>query len=289
MSTERQKQASRANGSKSRGPSTPEGKRASSHNAEKHGLLSGTIVLEGESTDRFLDLVAALHEEFQPQTPFEESLIENMAAARWRQMRIWGMEKAGMDHETRRQAAMSGSSASTSASGEDNATRAALAFRALSDESRSLELIHRYDTRYERQYYRAHRRFLEVRDRRTPPSSEPDCPSQHPAEGAFPTGSVQRNAGPFILEMPAPASPAETPATGKEDVLPNEPGKSLQTNRRFCQQSAFIRKPNCSLHAQCTRGFFERGKCWDGNSENAGSAERIPTGISRITGLSIKS
>jgi hypothetical protein len=127
---------------------------------------------------------------------------------------------------------MSGSSASTSASGEDNATRAALAFRALSDESRSLELIHRYDTRYERQYYRAHRRFLEVRDRRTPPSSEPDCPSQHPAEGAFPTGSVQRNAGPFILEMPAPASPAETPATGKEDVLPNEPGKSLQTNRR---------------------------------------------------------
>jgi hypothetical protein len=102
MGTERQKQASRANGSKSRGPATPEGKLTSSRNAEKHGLLSGTVVLEGESTDRFLELVTALHEEFQPQTPFEESLVENMAAARWRQMRIWGMEKAGMDHETRR-------------------------------------------------------------------------------------------------------------------------------------------------------------------------------------------
>jgi hypothetical protein len=205
MSTERQKQASRANGSRSRGPVTIDGKRASSRNAEKHGLLSGTVVLEGESADRFLQLVAALHEEFQPQTPFEEPLIENMAAARWRQMRIWGMEKAGMDHETRRQADMPGSSASCPASGEDNATRAALAFRALSDDSRSLELIHRYDTRYERQYYRAHRRFLEVRDRRTPPSHEPDRPNQHPGanpnEGIFPSGRIQADPS-RIIEMP---------------------------------------------------------------------------------------
>ena len=117
-------------------------------------------------------LVAALHEEFRPQTPFEDSLIENMAVARWRQMRIWGMEKAGMDHEMRRQSGMS-----NSVSTEDNATRASLAFRTLSDDGRSIELINRYDTRCERQYYRAHRRFLEVRDRRTPPSDE----------GTFPT------------------------------------------------------------------------------------------------------
>ena len=103
MSTERQQNASRANGSKSRGPVTPEGKLASSQNAITHGMLATTIVLKGESTDRFLGLLAALLEEFQPQTPFEESLIENMAVARWRQMRIWGMEKAGMEHEMRRQ------------------------------------------------------------------------------------------------------------------------------------------------------------------------------------------
>jgi hypothetical protein len=103
MSTERQRQASRANGSKSHGPVTPEGKIASSQNAITHGMLSGTVVLKGESTDRFLGLLTALLEEFQPQTPFEESLIESMAVARWRQMRIWGMEKAAMEHEMRRQ------------------------------------------------------------------------------------------------------------------------------------------------------------------------------------------
>ena len=162
MRTERQTQASRANGSKSSGPTTPEGKLASSCNATTHGMLSGTIVLEGESKDRFQTLLAALHEEVQPQTPIETSLVENMAVARWRQMRVWGLEKASMEHEMRKQA-------EASQSKEDTATRSALAFRALSDDSRSLELINRYESRYDRQYLRAHRRLLELRDRRTPP------------------------------------------------------------------------------------------------------------------------
>jgi hypothetical protein len=66
MSTEHQQNASRANGSKSRGATTPEGKLASSRNAITHGMLSTTIVLNGESADRFLGLLAALLEEFQP-------------------------------------------------------------------------------------------------------------------------------------------------------------------------------------------------------------------------------
>src|SRR5580658_6344985 len=109
MSTDLQQQASRANGRKSHGPVTPAGRLASSRNAMTHGMLSATIVLKGESQDRFCALLAALIEEFQPRTPFEESLIQNMAVARWRQMRIWGMEKAAMDHEMRRQPEISNS------------------------------------------------------------------------------------------------------------------------------------------------------------------------------------
>ncbi len=109
MSTERQIQASRANGAKSRGPVTPEGKLNSSLNAITHGMLADTIVIKGESKDRFSGVLASLLEEFKPQTPFEASLIETMAVARWRQMRIWGMEQAGMQHEMRRQAEASSS------------------------------------------------------------------------------------------------------------------------------------------------------------------------------------
>jgi hypothetical protein len=100
-----------------------------------------------------------------------------MAVARWRQMRIWGIEKANMEHQMRAQAEAPGASeddpaddeAAESNAGEDAATRCALAFRTLSDESRSLDLINRYESRYDRQYLRAHRRFLELADRRTPP------------------------------------------------------------------------------------------------------------------------
>jgi hypothetical protein len=172
MRTENQKQAARANGAKSRGPITPEGKLASSRNALTHGMLAGTVVLRGESEERFNLLVAALHDELQPQTTVEITLVENMAVARWRQMRIWGMEKANLEHEMRAQAEARFATEDDSTEGdpaEDSATRCALAFRALSDDSRSLELINRYESRYDRQYLRAHRRFLELVDRRTPP------------------------------------------------------------------------------------------------------------------------
>jgi hypothetical protein len=129
-------------------------------------MLAGTIVLEGESQDRFSGLLAALHEELQPQTDIETSLVENMAVARWRQMRLWGIEKAAMEHEMRKRAEASDTP-------ENPATRAALAFRTLSDDSRSLDLINRYESRYDRQYLRAHRRFLELQDRRTPPPAPP--------------------------------------------------------------------------------------------------------------------
>jgi hypothetical protein len=117
MRTERQIEASRANGARSRGPVPPEGKRNSSRNAVKHGLLASTIVLKGEIEERFLELLNDLVEELQPETSIECSLVETIAAARWRQLRLWGMEKAGMEYQIRKQADGVGR-------GEDNATRA---------------------------------------------------------------------------------------------------------------------------------------------------------------------
>ncbi len=204
MRTERQKQAARSNGSKSHGPITSEGKLASSRNATTHGMLSGTVVLTGESEDRFKALLADLHAELQPQTTVEITLVENMAVARWRQMRIWGMEKASMEHEMRAQ-----SEARDAAEGdlvEDTATRCALAFRTLSDDSRSLELINRYEARYDRQYLRAHHRFLQLVDRRTPPP--PPAPKE--PEPPVPP-SRQSTPGPQLV--PPPESLPQAPET----------------------------------------------------------------------------
>src|SRR3984957_5699222 len=176
MRTEKQIEASRINGAKSHGPATEEGKLASSRNAVTHGLASATasntdIALANEGQQCLDDLLHDLENEFQPQTAFERSLIEAMAVARYRQWRIWAIEKASLDHEMRTQAGLRQSSAPM-----EGATPAALAFRSLSDNSRSLDLMNRYEARYERQYFRAHRRLLEVQDRRTPPAVQPSPP-----------------------------------------------------------------------------------------------------------------
>jgi hypothetical protein len=139
----RQIEASRASGARSRGSVTPEGKRNSCRDAIKHVSLASTIVLRGEIEERFLETLNDLIEEMQPETAVECSLVEMMAAARWRQIRLRGMEKAGMDYRIRNPADSVGRS-------ENNATRASIAFRSLSADSRSLDLMNRYDSRYER-------------------------------------------------------------------------------------------------------------------------------------------
>jgi len=162
MSSERRIQSSRLNGARSRGPITPEGKAASSQNGIRHGILANTVVLEGESKDCFEQLLAELTKELQPQTPTESALVETMAIARWRQMRIWGIEKASFDLEMARpeQAAHS------------KPIRAAIVFRNLADNSRVLDLLQRYETGFDRQFCRALSLFMKLRASRNQELSE---------------------------------------------------------------------------------------------------------------------
>lgn len=144
MRTPKQIETSRRNGAKSRGPVTPEGKRRASLNARRHGLLAATVVLEAEDKPLFRSLLRDFTAQFQPATPTENALVETMAVARWRQLRAWSLEKAGLDYQI-----------ATQEEPVNNTTRAALAFRNLSDNSRSLELLNRYENRYNSQFLRA--------------------------------------------------------------------------------------------------------------------------------------
>jgi len=51
--SEKEKGRSRANGAKSRGPVTPEGKARACRNNTRHGLLSRDMMLTTESTEAF--------------------------------------------------------------------------------------------------------------------------------------------------------------------------------------------------------------------------------------------
>jgi hypothetical protein len=155
MPSKLRSETARRNGAKSRGPITPEGKLASAQSNLKHGLLADAVIIDGECTERFTALHASLFELLQPEGPIELALVENMVMCRWRQMRLWVMEKSALNHEMRKQAAAN--------QREDKPTRAALAHRTLTDETRSLENLSRYETRFDRQFSRALLRFNELR------------------------------------------------------------------------------------------------------------------------------
>ncbi len=144
------------------------GKRASARNALKHGALSSCIVLPGEDEETFQSLAAQLFADLRPVDSTEEDLVEMMAVARWRRTRVWAMETSCLAKQMKREFQAAGDPEA------DPTDIASAAFSSLGNETRTLDLINRYESRYDRQYFRAHRRLLELQDRRM--RNEPDNP-----------------------------------------------------------------------------------------------------------------
>jgi hypothetical protein len=61
----------------------------------RHGLLARAVLIDAESRERFDELVRILNETLKPNNPIEHLLIGKMAAAHWRQIRIWHLAKTG--------------------------------------------------------------------------------------------------------------------------------------------------------------------------------------------------
>lgn len=151
--------ANRENAKKSTGPKTPAGKARASRNSTRHGILSKAVVLDGESRAHFKALLTSLQDELQPQNIVEIGLIETMAVARWRQMRLWSMERANLALEIEKQRDAAGSPRC------NPATRASMAFETIVDRSRALDLMNRYEARFDRLYDRALARLIALREK----------------------------------------------------------------------------------------------------------------------------
>ena len=181
MSSTLRIESSRANGAKSRGPKTPEGKQASaaastgpvtpegkaivSQNAVRHGLLSQSIVLPSESIAAFEHILNGLRDHLHPVTPIEHRQIEIMALADWRRTRIWCLEMAILTHALHPQERTADEEAN-----RENAVipamHTALAFATLNNQSTILQNLNRYEVRYSREYNRALKTFGEERAER---------------------------------------------------------------------------------------------------------------------------
>ena len=139
------KRIAAANAAHSTGPRTPEGKARVSRNAIKHGILAKFVVLANECPLSFEHSHAALRDELQPRTYIDNELVEIMAAAHWRRKRSWCIEKEQLTHAIEN----AGSETVDSPS-----MQTALAFGALCDGPGTLKSIRRYEVTYSREFLR---------------------------------------------------------------------------------------------------------------------------------------
>jgi hypothetical protein len=94
--------ANRENAKNATGPRTPEGKAAVSQNALLHGLAAKVIrsaEILGESSDDFDSLLSEFYEVEQPVGKQEESIVQEMAVVRFREIRALRAEQAEIERD----------------------------------------------------------------------------------------------------------------------------------------------------------------------------------------------
>src|SRR5580704_1894873 len=94
MPTAKQIVASRANGQKSHGPTTSEGKAKSRFNALKHGIHAESQIMFDETTEDLAELTAELHEQYSAADATERFLVDTLISNEWRLRRLRAIEAA---------------------------------------------------------------------------------------------------------------------------------------------------------------------------------------------------
>jgi hypothetical protein len=246
-------ETARANGAKSRGPTTAEGKDKSSRNAVKHGLTAGTgnILLDSEDPDEFQQIFNKLLGIHEPATPAENDLVEEMVAARWRIRRMWTIETNLFNVEILTQ-----QSNPSEGPTPDPGIHLAMAYRALSDGSHSLALASRYEARLQRTFDRAYKTLRELQQARK--SETPEQPHEinirwvdskeelemrataTPPPGSTPQGSTAPSVSEGETEAPKTELRNEPTAVTNKEVNNPEPPIQAEETRNLNSE---IRNP----------------------------------------------
>jgi hypothetical protein len=178
MSSLRKVLASQANGARSRGPSTPQGKRRSSQNALYHGLFARCVVLDNESRETFDTLMQQHLDRLKPVDGIEFGMVEEMVSSHWRMRRAWALETRMLQNEIAIQPAPQ----PTPDPADAEINRMASAFKSLAS-SPAMALMHRYETRLHVMYQRALHNLILLRavDPSLEAQNEPSPISEHSA------------------------------------------------------------------------------------------------------------
>ena len=177
------------------GPRTPEGRQKSSQNAIKHGLTSSRLfVLENEDPETWAALLRVWTDKLRPKDEAELSVVHDIALAQWglRRCRTW--EAGLMNIEMTEQAETLAETYDV----YDESVCQASAFKALADQSRALDLLHRCETRHRRAFERG----LSVLEKlRAMTAAEPGSPHALQNETVAAQSEVLQNEDPELPRL----------------------------------------------------------------------------------------
>ncbi len=193
MASQKQIDANRLNALKSTGPNTEEGKSRSSMNALRHGLTAGEVVLPHENEDDYETMREGMLESYAPQNPAEVAVVEELADAYWRLLRLRRVETRYWEQ----------------LGGCYNRGDAGIAEALLQTPERQTRNFFRYYAQVEKSYYRALAAANHIRRERR--DFKPLKTMAAAAENGFVsqnTGAAcEKPAGPVLLRLPHPAEP----------------------------------------------------------------------------------
>jgi hypothetical protein len=242
MRTEKQIEASRRNGARSRGPVTPEGKAKSSQNARRHGLLARSLALEFEDASKFYALLNEYAAQHQPEGCTEHGLVEAMATARWKQLRFDCADKIAVDLRMRTERQ------NPPDYPHQGAAVISTTLTHMAEGTRTMREMSLHHDRLDRAFTRALNMLLKLQDRRgfkPTPGAQSDlapAPSPEPALNDFPEmpdDFSETNDAPELTVPEAPATEESAPSPSDFiGILPDAVCKkisqrthpSLQTN-----------------------------------------------------------
>jgi hypothetical protein len=158
MSTQRKINSARANGAKSHGPITEEGRKISSMNAIKHGLNARTPVLSNETDDEHAALLHSYVQDLQPVGATEMEAVVDMVNAKWRQRRLLNIEVEMFELQFSKQEKQLDAAYQP----YNEVVEHTFAFRELA-ESRGLAMLSQMESRLKRDYSRALSDLLRLR------------------------------------------------------------------------------------------------------------------------------
>ncbi len=193
MASPAQMAANRANAQKSTGPRTAAGKQKSSMSALKHGLAAKTLVLPHEDNTAYEEVRASLYSQYEPATPQECMLVDQLASAWWRTIRVRQIETDMLDLQIQtlnRKHPEKEKSRRTD--------RQALAVRFVTESEKDFRNFMRYDSNIERAFYRALNTLEKLQGARQQTEPRASASGRAPA-----TPTIHNEIG-FVSQPPQP-------------------------------------------------------------------------------------